>query len=275
MALAIASTSRSEMAQRRQQLRHQRRLRWLQASWQLIALSGFTGGAIWLMTSPLWVLRTPTQVTIQGNQFLSNQTIQRLLPLSYPQSLLSLKPQRVIQVLETQAPIAKATVTRHLWPPSLTIQVQERPPVAVSLAQPLMLHSGAKASVSLIDEYGVSMPLDNYKATERNRILPKLKVIGLRPHDRPYWRTLYRTVISSPIKIRNIDWRDSANLILETDLGLVHFGPYTPKLATQLQTLDQMRQLPDYVNRQRVAYIDLKNPDAPALQVKDGSPKPR
>ncbi len=108
---SISSVSQTELAQRRQKLRQERRLKALQSSWRTIAVSGLAGGLAWVITLPGWVIRQPEQVAIAGNRFLSAQAIQSLLPMAYPQSLLQLEPQAIAAQLESKAPIAEATAT--------------------------------------------------------------------------------------------------------------------------------------------------------------------
>ncbi|PSN11485.1 cell division protein FtsQ, partial [filamentous cyanobacterium CCP5] len=76
-------------------------------------------------------------------------------------------------------------------------------------------------------------------------------------------------IVSSPVAITEIDWHDPNNLVLETALGTVYLGPYSPELEQQLATLDRMRNLPNQLTETEVARIDLSNPDAPSIAVVD------
>ena len=126
----IAPVSRIELAQRRKQLRKQRRNRLLQTSWRSVIVMGLAAGMVWVIAQPNWVIRRAEQVTIEGNRFLATQTIRSILPIRYPQSLMKIQASEISQALTTKAPIAEATVERHLFPPSLVIKVREREPVA-------------------------------------------------------------------------------------------------------------------------------------------------
>mgnify|MGYP001771072416 FL=1 len=169
---SIAPVSRTELSQRRQKLRRQRRTRFFQASWRNIAIASFALGALWVATSPAWVIRQPEQITIKGNRFLSKETIRTLLPIAYPQSLLKVQPQSISDALKTKVPIANATVDRQLFPPSLTVRVQERIPIAQTV-------SSSKASQpGLLDETGVWMPQNSYTTLNPNFKPPTLKIVG-------------------------------------------------------------------------------------------------
>jgi cell division protein FtsQ len=267
----FAAVSRAELAERRRKLRRQRRFRILQACWRSLAVMGITGGLVWVITLPAWVIRNPQQVEIEGNQLLATEAIQSLLAINYPQSLLQLKPEAIAQQLEDQAPIASVTVTRRLFPPGLTVQLRERQPVAISFVTPndaaTSLATNASARrVGLLDENGTWMPLESYTSLNQSLELPTLKVIGMPEQYQSQWAALYRAISTSPVKVFEIDWQ-SANLVLKTELGVVHFGAYSPRFVQQLQALDRMRELPQTVNPAQIAYIDLKNPDAPSVQM--------
>ncbi|MEQ9621425.1 cell division protein FtsQ/DivIB [Coleofasciculus chthonoplastes] len=262
----IASVSQAQISNRRQQLKRARRVKFFQAMWRSLMVGGMASGLIWAITLPDWVIRQPEQIDIEGNQLLSTQAIRSLLPLSYPQFLWRVEPQAIAESLENTAPIAEATVTRQLMPPGLIIQVQERQPVAIAQGQ-----TQATSEPGFLDERGVWMPQSSYRSLKANVELPTLQVRGQNEHYRPYWSQVYPVVHHSPVKILEIDWRNPANLILKTELGNVHLGSDSSQLAEQLAVLDRMRQLPTQLQPSQIAYIDLKNPDRPVIQMKMAS----
>ncbi|MGA7937526.1 MAG: FtsQ-type POTRA domain-containing protein [Kovacikia sp.] len=276
MTSSIVSVSQTELAQRRQKLRYRRRVRSLQTVWRVLAVSGLAGGLVWVATLPAWVIRRPDQVTIEGNHYLSSQTIRALLPIPYPQSLLRIEPQSIQRELQSKAPIATVTVGRRLIPPGLVVQVQERYPVAIALSvatnNPNFYQTNARTQAGslkagLLDEAGVWIPIEVYTSLNQALKLPELKVIGNLELYRPYWSKLYREVTQSPVKITEVHWQDPANLILRTELGIVHFGPYSSQFTYQLSMLDRMRKLSADSSFSQIAYIDLRNPDSPIVQM--------
>jgi cell division protein FtsQ len=298
---AIAALSRSELSQRRKQLRHQRRMRLCKSSWRFLSVAALAGGVIWGATQPAWVIRRSDQVKIEGNQFLSAQTVRSLLPIPYPQSVFRTQPQDIIATLKAKAPIADATVERQLFPPGITVKIRERNPVAIVLSQPGSAKPSADSKAeskaegdespdqapskapskapsappfpdgqSLLDENGMTLSMKSYTSIKQNLELPKLRVIGNPDLYRQNWAGFYQALRRSPVKIEQIDWRNPGNLILQSDLGVVHLGLYSDRLPDQLKALDRMRQLPNRVSRDQIAYIDLSKPDAPAVQMKSG-----
>jgi cell division protein FtsQ len=277
----ISSISSDELTQRRRQLRRQRRARFLQTSWQIVSMTGITVGVIWLVTLPDWMLRDPSQIVIEGSKSLSPDVIRAMLPITYPQSVLALQPEALARQLEAEAPIANATVTRRMFPPGVSIHIQERRPVAVVYADPHTSETLPRDKsfehlfiIALLDDQGTWIPYEQYAALNQSQKLPKLKVIGIQEHNRTQWVSLYETLSRSPIKVTTLDWREPSNLILHTDLGLVHFGPFGTRFSEQLKVLDQMRKLPDSVESEKIAYIDLSNPDMPMLELTAGAVKP-
>ena len=74
-------------------------------------------------------------------------------------------------------------------------------------------------------------------------------------------------VSRSPIKILEINCQNPTNLILKTELGIVHLGAYSPRLTEQLKVLGKMRQLHTKLNANQISYIELKNPQTPLVQM--------
>ncbi|WP_410503868.1 cell division protein FtsQ/DivIB [Leptolyngbya sp. BL0902] len=206
---------------------------------------------------------------VSGNERLSDEALQALVPIDYPQSLLKLEPEALAQQLRHRAPLVEVKVSRQMLPPRLNVQVRERVPVAVVLPA---LGSEGEASeylqAGLIDAQGAWMPTSSFGLqTASAANLPTLRLRGLQPHYQRYWPQIYATIRTSPVAVQELDWHDPSNLVLHTDLGVVYLGSYGPDLERQLATLDQMRHLPDQVPPAEVAHIDLTNPDRPSLSL--------
>ncbi|MFM6105647.1 MAG: cell division protein FtsQ/DivIB, partial [Sphaerospermopsis kisseleviana] len=78
---------------------------------------------------------------------------------------------------------------------------------------------------------------------------------------------LYQAVSQSSVKVMEIDCQDPTNLILKTELGNVHLGVPNAQLPEKIQLLVQMRHLPAKFKPKQLAYIDIKNPDRPLVQM--------
>lgn len=245
-----------EFIERRKQLRQRRRVRLIRRIWQLLFISSVTGSMLWVATLPDWLLRSPSQIDIEGNRLLAKEAIKKLVPISYPQSIFQVQPQLIATKLESLAPVHNVIVTRTLFPSRLTIQLKERDPVA---------NATLNGKSGLIDADGTWTPLQSYPP---NIPKPELTVLGFSEQNAPQWSSLYRQVNRSSVKISQIDWRDTSNLIVTTEVGMVHCGSYLyTDFAKQLATLDQLRTLPKRLNPNTFTYIDLTDPKAPVIEM--------
>ena len=267
---SITSVSPVELKNRRQQLQHRRRIRFWQGMWRSLVVTGMAGGLVWAITLPNLVIRKPEQIEIEGNQLLNSQTVQALIPISYPQSILKLQPSLLSQQLEAQSPIAEATVTRQLLPPSLTIELKERKPVAISIPSNGRNIKDIDSKIGYLDEEGVWIAKNSYRESKNNIKFPTLKVIGFNSQYGLYWSEIYQAVAKSKVRILEINFLDPNNLVLKTELGEVHFGSYTSQtFPKQLRILAQLGNLSNKVEVSKISYIDLQNPQAPALKITD------
>ncbi|WP_017314487.1 cell division protein FtsQ/DivIB [Mastigocladopsis repens] len=266
----IVSISRADIEGRRKKLRQRRQIKIIQGIWQTIAVSSLAGGLLWMATQPIWVLKTPKDLAISGNHLLSDEAIQSLLVLSYPQSLWRIEPHRLAESLEQQSTIAQATVSRRLFPPGLIVQINERVPVAMTQNYREQQNTDTgnnKASVGLLDATGVWIPLEKYTSLNPSLRLPSLKVVGSPEQYRPYWTQLYQALSQSSVNVMEIDFHDPTNLILKTELGNIHLGAPSSLLLEKIKVMAQMRHLPAKLNPNQIEYIDLKNPDLPLVQM--------
>jgi len=276
----FSNISRSTLAERRRRRRRHRRVRALQGLWRTFIVFSLAGGTIWLIKSPIWVIQSPQQVSIQGNELLSPERVRSLLDIQYPKPLWAVQPETIARNLETSGPIAQATVTRHLWPPSIIIDIEERRPVALAqgyLADPqTSLTNSVEPGNGLLDATGAWIPLEDYALLNPTLQMPSLTVVGMRESDRDQWVEIYtqithfQDITPNAVRVSELDWRSPANLILKTELGSVHLGVYRSReyLARQLQAMNQLRQLPEMTQTRPIDYIDLRRPESPLVQLR-------
>lgn len=272
--------SRSTLADRRRYLRRHRRVRAIQGLWRTVVVMGLAGGAIWVIKSPIWIIQSADQVVIQGNELLSSERVRSFLGIDYPKPLWAVQPEAIAQNLEISGPIAQATVTRHLSPPSIVVDIEERRPVAAAQGYiPDPNAPDAELSTNgtgLLDATGAWIPMEDYARLNPSLQMPSLVVLGMRGGDRAQWVEIYNQLTHyqqntpNAVQITELDWRSPSNLILKTELGSIHMGVYQSNqhLAEQLQALTQMRQLPKTLNGRQVDYIDLRRPGDPILQMR-------
>ncbi|ERN42801.1 cell division septal protein [Rubidibacter lacunae KORDI 51-2] len=252
---------------RRQQRRRQRQQLVLQNFWRLALGCGLVWGLCWGLTLPRWRFDR-VEVVVEGNRRLTADTIRERLAAAAEQSLWQVEPQNLERALATTAPVAEATVERRLLPPRVTVTVRERPPVAMT--QPVSPEQAdttqtPAAVPGFLDATGIWMPQSSYTDPDRERDAMALSAIGYGEHYRQEWKKLYHQLQESPIAVRSIDWRDPSNLIVHTELGIAHCGPYGRRFPAQLIALSRLRNLPERVDVSQISYIDLRDPDTPAI----------
>ncbi|PSN20593.1 cell division protein FtsQ [filamentous cyanobacterium CCP5] len=269
----VSPVSPDQLQDRRHSLRRQRRFKIIQKLWQMWAMAALTGGLFWAASHPIWLIRDANQITIEGNQILSDQALRAVISLDYPQPLLKIRPEEIARQLEQRAPIISAGAVRQLFPPKISVYVREREPVARSIPAPVQAIGRPESSLGspyvqpgLLDAQGVWMPVSSFTLLDDNLPLPQLEVYGLRPRDRHHWPQIYRSIRQSPVAIRRLDWQDPNDLVLQTDLGQVRLGPYSDRFPQQITALAQLRRLPEQINPSSIAYIDLRNPEIPSVQ---------
>ena len=266
----FVSVSHKDLRRKRQQLRRDRRFKWLRSIWQWLAVLSCTGAIAWTATLPGWIVRRPEQIEIEGDRYLTEAAIRERLPLAYPQSLLQINPEAIERALREHDLVADARVNRQLFPPALIVTIEERRPVAIAYKPANLPPNDERPGIvaGLIDAAGTWIPWEEPVNSNNMIPLPELQVVGEMQMYRSRWAEMYRSVRRSPVRVHRIDWRDPGNLILETELGTVRVGAYTPRFPEQLRVLDRLRNYADRVNPKDIAYIDLKQPETPAFQMR-------
>jgi cell division protein FtsQ len=248
----------NEIQRRKELRRRKRQFNTLQYWWRLLIIGSIGGGTISLTTTPIWTIKHDHQVTITGNKYITNQAIEKLLDFQYPQSLISISPQKVSDRLMSSGLFHRVDVTRQLIPPQITINLVDLPPVA------LIEHPKGSTPVKLITHLGGSFPTTNYQQNQ----LPKLKLLTNQGTTCPNWLEIYSHIITTIIPITTIDCIDPLNISLHTNIGKVRIGAYGKKFPEQIKQLEQLQTLQQQVPPEEIEYIDLENPSYPRVQVK-------
>ncbi len=257
------SDSPEQLKQRRRQLQRQRRNRVVRSLWRSICMSGILAGSIWAICQIDWTISKPEQVRIEGNQYLSDTTVRSMLAISYPTSLVALGSEQLTTKPIERGLMLNARVDRGMFPPHLTVQIQDFPPVA------RLVREQASEAQIYIDERGLELPISSYRHSV-SQSLPTLQLRVPAQGSCPQWVQLYRVVRTSPVEIGIVDCRDPQNLSLQTEVGKVRLGAIgdPARLTSQFQQLDRLRDWQKHTLDRDVEGLDLENPDLPKLQLK-------
>lgn len=270
MASNTIPISSNQLKNRRRELKTKRTLKSIFSISRTLLISGFAGGAFWLLTLPNWVIRSAEDINVEGNKLLSAQEIRSLIPLSYPQPLLTLSTEELTQKLKTKVPFDDVTINREMLPPKITVQVVEPQPVAIAWGMEINPQTRKPSITKLgyLDVKGILMPHKLYKNINEQKLPSRsFKITGIYEQYFPYWQNIYSLITQSEVKISEIDWQDPNNLILSTELGKVYLGSYTPrKFPQQLVLLAKMKQLPQKMPLNQIISIDLTDPELPSVK---------
>jgi cell division protein FtsQ len=290
---------------RQQQLIRQRRQRFRRSVWRTLVTLGFTIGLSWAVCQPEWQIRHSHQITLTGNQHIDSQTLEHLMAIQFPTSLIRFKPQTLIAKLKAHAHLNQVVVIRKLFPPRVKVVVRELPPVAMTECESCVLVLNPNQSDSLIlgpanvwllDRRGVVLPVDSYPNLKKAPQLPPLtlssylqpvtrqqklanpalssaKWVTINPQKQNQWKEMYALIEASPVTIQHLNWADTNQLTVQTQLGNIRIGSYSTKFKfkRQLQALDELRTLSKSVDPQQIVYIDLENPENPVLELRNSS----
>lgn len=264
--IPISSNQKNRHTDRRRELKNKRTFRTLLGLIRTLLITGFAGGSFWLLTLPNWVIRDSKEIEVAGNKFLTVNEVRNLIPLSYPQPLLTLSTEKLTEKLETQAPFEDITINREILPPKITVKVVERQPVAIAFAP--MVKTSKIIQIGYLDAQGILVPNQFYKSVKDKNTLPTFKITGIPDQYLPYWKNVYSLITQSEVKIKEINWQNPNNIIFHTELGIVYMGGNISQLTTQLMMLAKMKKLPQKVNPSEIILIDLSDPDFPSIKQK-------
>ncbi len=227
-----------------------------------------------LTASPFWKIKERSQIQIDGNRLVGQQTVHDTLDLTYPQLIWTIGVTDLTQRVESIPSVEMANINRQIIPPKIIVSLQERIPQAIATFE---------GKVGFLDTDGewvaqefytnIDRQIDNSLSEQKSDrfnnkfILPKLIVHNYQYRYRKSWIALYRLISLYPeLKINKVQWNQSGNLFLQTKIGKVSLGTNPSRLEKQFEIMLKLQNLSDRVDRNKIAYIDLSNPDVNLIQ---------
>ena len=246
-------------ADRRRELRLQRRRDRLRNLWRLVLLTGAASGLGVLLLREGWVLRSPSQVELVGSRLVSREQVIREGQLRFPLQLLALSPHALAQRLSTGLPVEDVRISRLMLPPRLRIELADRK--AVARAQ---RRSGTRLEDGFVDRLG------NWMTRRQHRdsgTIPAVEVLGWQERLRPALALILARSQHLGSPLTQVRFEPDGSVWLHTvALGQVHLGPADARLPRRLEVLQHLSgQLPRQIRGLRVQSIDLSDPDRPEL----------
>ena len=250
-------------AERRRQLRQERRADRLLNLWRLVVFSAMAGGLGYALLTQGWTLRSPSQVEVSGSRLVSRDQVIQAAGLSFPQPLLALQPRQIIQTLSTALPVENVRVSRLMLPPRLRVELIDRSAVA---------RAERRNKDGL--EQGYVDRLGNWISLRQNLGVrlegtQELRVVGWNERHRPALAKVLKERQSFGGKLQEIRFDPEGSLWLSTtDLGPVRLGPADGQLERRLAVAAHLNAtLPANLRGRRPQIVDLSDPDQPELSL--------
>ena len=250
-------------AERRRQLRQERRADRLLNLWRLVVFSAMAGGLGYGLLTQGWTLRSPSQVEVSGSRLVSRDQVIQAAGLSFPQPLLALQPRQIIQTLSTALPVENVRVSRLMLPPRLRVELIDRSAVARAERR-----NEDGLEQGYVDRLGNWINLRQNLGV-RLEGTQELRVVGWNERHRPALAKVLQERPAFGGKLKEIRFDPEGSLWLSTTyLGPVRLGPADGQLERRLAVAAHLNAtLPANLRGRRPQIVDLSDPDQPELSL--------
>ena len=250
-------------AERRRQLRQERRADRLRNLWRLVMFSAMASGLGYGLLRQGWTLRSPSQVEVSGSRLVSRDQVIQAAGLSFPQPLLSLQPSQIIQTLSMALPVENVRVSRLMLPPRLRVELIDRSAVARAERR-----SQAGLEQGYVDRLGNWISLRQNLGV-RLEGTQELRVVGWNERHRPALAAVLKQRQAFGGSLKEIRFDPEGSLWLSTtDLGPLRLGPADGQLERRLAVAAHLNaSLPAELRGRRPQIVDLSDPDQPELSL--------
>ena len=250
-------------AERRRQLRQERRADRLLNLWRLVVFSAMASGLGYGLLTQGWTLRSPSQVEVSGSRLVSRDQVIQAAGLSFPQPLLALQPRQIIQTLSTALPVENVRVSRLMLPPRLRVELIDRSAVARAERR-----NKDGLEQGYVDRLGNWINLRQNLGV-RLEGTQELRVVGWNERHRPALAKVLQERPAFGGKLKEIRFDPEGSLWLSTtDLGPVRLGPADGQLERRLAVAAHLNAtLPANLRGRRPQIVDLSDPDQPELSL--------
>lgn len=248
-------------AERRRQIRQQRRQERLRNLWRLVVFTAIAGGVGYALLRFGWVVNGPQQVEVVGSRQVGREQVIQAADLRFPTPLLGLQPRRIATQLAEALPVEQVQVSRLMAPPRLRVALVDRE--AVARAQRL---TGKGPESGYVDRLGNWMSRRQTQGMGSGKPLT-LSVLGWQPRHRAVLALILEQRSSLGRDLQEIRFDANGSLWLRcASLGQVRLGPPDSQLERRLAVLQHLsKELPGRVKGRPLQSIDLSDPDQPEL----------
>lgn len=228
------------------------------ALWRSCLIISCALGLGLLATLPYWQIKHQSQISFVGKKLVSQDSIYNALGFTYPQLIWTINGSNLAQKVQSIPAIEVARIDKQIAPPQLIIHLQERVPVAIATSL---------GQVGFLDIHGEWIPQDLYANFNDGFTLPKLTVLNYQPQYKQSWISIYQLISFYPeLKVNEVQWNHSNSLFIQTKIGRVFLGADLSRLEQQFKIISKLQKLPEHIERRKIAYIDLSNPNIDLIQ---------
>ena len=226
--------------------------------WRACFMISLTMGLGIAATLPNSQIKARSQIKIDGETLVSEDKIYQALNFRYPQFIWSVNGINLGHKIESIPSIQAAKVNKQIIPPTITISLHEKKPVALATSQ---------GEVGFLTSQGEWIEQKFYGNINADFPLPKLKVIDYKIQFRQHWHKIYQLISLYPeLEITEVHWQSSGNVFLKTKIGQVFLGSESSRLTQQFKIISKLKNLPNKIDSSEIAYIDLSNPGVNLIQ---------
>ena len=254
--------ARSPAAERREQLRRDKRRHQWRNLWRIVVFSAAGAGLATVLLRQGWTLEGPSQLEVVGSSLVTRDQLVQAGDLRFPLPLLSIEPRQLAERIAGALPVEQVQVSRLMLPPRLRIQLVDRQAVA-----------RAERRGPNGPELGFVDRLGNWMTPHQHgRLSAKASarlVRGWLPEHRTALTLLFERSEQLGTPIEEIDFRPDGSLwIRMPSLGVVRLGQGTALLPQRLEVLAHLAaELPGRLKGRRLEAIDLTDPQHPELSL--------
>jgi len=253
-------------ADRRRQLRLQRRQERLRQVWRFVVFTAVALGLGYALLRYGWVLQGPEQVEVSGSRQVQRDQVIQAAGLRFPLTLLSLQPTRLARELSVALPVDQVQVQRLMAPPRLRVQLVDRRAVARAERR------GPRGpEQGFVDQLGNWMTMRQQSGVGLDSSQGRLTLLikGWQPRYREALAVLLSRRQQLGSALLTIRFEPGGSLWLDTtSLGAVRFGPLDQRLPQRIEVLEHLlKELPARLQGRRLQAIDLSDPDQPELDL--------
>ncbi len=232
----------------------------LKSIWTIFLLNVFSLYTGMALVKNGWSPVNRKSIYIKGNESFSKTEILEATRLSIPKALLNINPKKIQIELLNNLPLKNVSIHRWIFPPSLSIEIQERSPIAFAKKAKIY---GSEEGMIDIDSYWIPMRF----AHQLHNSSIDLSIDGWTNNNKELITFILKRRNSFGSPLKKIILSPNGELSLQTDqFSSIHLGRDRSLLRKQLKTLSYLgKSLPQKILKEKSTTLNLRDPLKPQI----------